>query len=156
MVNAISVMEMQVCKLQVALRKLQAHYPTNFSGRQGTKNIPAGTRSPGAFQSLLLSDTILEQFVRETNLYGKNNPSTYSLNNNNAVTLGEMKKLIAVILFMGWVQLPSREMFWEQGSVGSSFVKSCFSRRRVYTSSTNLHWRMLKKSPISLLFSQRF
>lgn len=134
-------------EMRNGITKTASIYPSNFTGRQGTTKIPTSCRSPAQFLSLLFTDAILEQFVTETNSYGKNNPSTYMLNENNAVTLQEMKKFFAFVLYMGLVQLPSRDMFWQHDIFGSSFVKRCFTRRRFYTISTNLHWRDVSNIP---------
>jgi hypothetical protein len=52
------------------ITKTASIYPSNFTGRQGTTKIPASCRSPAQL-SLLFTDAILEQFVTETNSYGK-------------------------------------------------------------------------------------
>lgn len=107
-------------------------YPDDFTAKPRTGNIPPNVRTPGEFLSLLFTDEILQKFVDNTNSFGLSTNSTYKLDDNNLVTIAEMKKYFAVILFMGVVQLPSRDMYWESSSFGSSFVRNCFSRRRFY------------------------
>ena len=62
---------------------------------------------------LFLSDSFLYDVVKYTNEYGRYRaPQTFK-----NVTIGEIYVFFSIILYMGVVQLPSKEDYWKGGTI---------------------------------------
>ena len=80
-------------------------------------SLPHGLNlSARALLELYLSDSFLYEVVNHTNKYGHYRaPQTFK-----NVTIGEIYIFFSIILYMGVVQLPSKEDYWKGGTIWPS------------------------------------
>ena len=111
----------------------------NFS--EGPTNIPEGTTTMGQFMELFFTNAILQTFVDSSNSFNSNLGEKRRRSNSHLLTVQELKKYFAVVLWMGIQRLPNRKMYWSRGAFRSEFVKNCFSKRRFDCITRNLHYK---------------
>ena len=81
---------------------------------------PAGDGSPLQYFKMLVTDTMLDSIVRETNLYATQYISTHTITPHSRVQQwsrqefdrDELKRFLALVIVMGLVNLPSIEDHW--------------------------------------------
>ena len=105
----------------------------------GPRSIPTNTITPADYLDLFLDEEILATFVESTNRYMKakgSNASTIA----KELTVNELRRWIAVTLYMMVVFLPDTEMYWEDGIYGQKLVKKLINFDRYQAISANLHY----------------
>ena len=102
----------------------KGHYHRNYVGQRNPK-------TPLDYYKLFIDDEIIETFVTNTNVYGRRYVKGWLPGNDSTKTNDtnptEMKAFIAVILYSGIVQYPSRREMFDKSSKGSAFAKSLFT-----------------------------
>jgi hypothetical protein len=113
----------------------------NFKGRDcGHQNLPTGVKEknrPLGFFMLFFCNIVVSTFVASTNAYAT------ASKKKKWVTLNPktFMSFIAVILFMGYVKLPARPMYWSKSELGQPFPQRMISARRFESILSCLHWR---------------
>jgi hypothetical protein len=109
---------------------------------EGAKSIPLGTVSESQFLELIYDDEILGRYVDQTNLKVSLQPDgRRAWSNRNRLTIDELKKYMAVELYMDIVvREGDLKGYWSRGMWGDKFVKECFTRHRFFSIRNNLTW----------------
>lgn len=87
---------------------------TSYRRREGPRNIPAECRSESDFLDLFWTVDILQRFVDQSNSYNRNRARPYWKSGDKDLTVPELKKYFAVIMYMGIHRLPNRKMYWKK------------------------------------------
>ena len=105
--------------------------PNGYQSSKGPARIPLGTRSESHFLELLFTNEILERFVQQSNEFNWNQEVKFWKQPQSNLTVAELKKFFAVILYMGIQKLPNRDMYWRRfGTFRSDFVRNSFTKNR--------------------------
>ena len=78
--------------------------------------------SPLKFFMLFISDAVLMMFVVATNYFGKTYRSQY-WDKNKPLDVTELKAFIAIILELGVIKFPNRDVAWEDSKHGNQFIR---------------------------------
>lgn len=108
----------------------------------GAKSIPLGTLSESSFMELFYDNEILGHYVEQTNIKVSKQPEQRrAWDNDNILTVTELKKYLAVDLYMDIVVREGDiRGYWSKDMWGDAFVQSVFSRQRYLAIRTNLTW----------------
>ena len=118
--------------------------------------------TPAYIFDLFFDDEVINYTVTMTNLYAmQRGKPTFS------VTADEIRGVLAILLISGYVQLPSRRMFWENSDdVHNPAVSSIMSVNRFEEILRNLHFadnknlptgdKMAKVRPLYSMSNERF
>lgn len=115
-------------------------YP-RFSEEPGRPiNIPENCKDPLHFFRLFFTDTVMDDFVRATNSYGREKCPGFTPTN-----VAELNTLFAMILLMGLVRQPEMTSYWRKENkflsdlYGRSIVSTHMSRNRFQQLIAYLH-----------------
>ena len=107
-----------------------------FNGtRVGPNRIPNGCVQPSHFMDLFFTASLLDTFVSETNAFA----AASQRRKWKLVTRSELKTLLAIVLFLGVIKLPSREMAWDV-KYGQHFIIQLMTKTRFEGILSCLHW----------------
>lgn len=110
--------------------------PSSSNPHGHAKDIPQDCATSVDFLELLLTDAVVETFVLKTNKYANaKRQGAWK-----ALSIDELKKYFALVLYMSLVQRPTLEMYWEDGNLGDAFVKTTMRRLRFFEITHHLHW----------------
>ena len=79
------------------------------------------------FFMLFITESILMAFVVATNTYGRMYHKSYWKKD---LDIAEMKAFIAIILSLGVIKYPNRDIAWESSSFGNQFIKELMTKDR--------------------------
>jgi hypothetical protein len=94
-------------------------------GPNGKLLREAGYSKPLEFLYLFITNVVLNTFIIATNSYGQ-----LFIKGWKSVALAEFKAFLAIVLILGIVKYPSREMAWEKSSYGCQCVQQLMSDAR--------------------------
>lgn len=114
---------------------------TEFLGEsEGARGDFQGLTEPIHFFSLFITDDIMSEFVRVTNIYGTNAHHNKEHNKFTKTDLAEMRKFFGLIMYIGLVKVPSLTQMWEDCIIHQPFVSSTMSRNRFMELQRYLHY----------------
>ena len=104
----------------------------------GPSNIPIGTENPIDFLNLYLDCSIIDEFVKHTNIFGeelcaflKKKSKSPHQGSWKPTNRSEIYRLFGVLLHMGMKRQPSMRCYWSNDPrFTDPFVKKCFTRDR--------------------------
>lgn len=97
----------------------------------GPIRIPVQNQRESQYLELLFTDETLERFVQQSNEFNWNQQQKFWKSHQYDLTVPELKKFFAVVLYMGIHKLPNRDMYWRKyGPFKSDFVRKCFTKNR--------------------------
>ena len=107
-----------------------------FNGmRIGPNRIPNGCVQPSHFMGLFFTASLLDIFVTETNAFA----AASQRRKWKLVTRSKLKTLLAIVLLLGVIKLPSREMAWD-AKYGQQFIIQLMTKTRFEDILSCLHW----------------
>ena len=97
----------------------------------GPIRIPVRNQSESQYLELLITNETLERFVQQSNEFNWNQQNKFWKSHQYDLTVQELKKFFAVVLYMGIHKLPNRDMYWRKfGPFKTDFVRKCFTKNR--------------------------
>lgn len=106
-----------------------------FAGNWPPQNcLPEGS-DPMSYFKYFMTDQILEDIVRESNLYASQKEPAIDLN----LTQDELLKFIGTVLHMSCVKIPNTRLYWSS-DVGLEPIKRAFCVNRWEQIKNNLHF----------------
>lgn len=92
-------------------------------------------QTPYFFYKMMITDEIIQLFVRETNIYAhqqkaKNTSQHSRVQTWKDTTENEMEAFLGCLMWMGLVQLPSLSAYWSKKSLYQNSLKHVLSRNR--------------------------
>jgi hypothetical protein len=72
--------------------------------------------SPIEFFNLFVTSELLDMILEQTQLYATSQSINNSNNGMDEITVGDIKKALGIVLYMGILKLPNRRMYWQSNT----------------------------------------
>lgn len=107
----------------------------DFAGNRPPQMFLPGGSDPMTYFKYLLTDQILEDIVRESNLFASQKDPAIDLQ----LTKDELLKFIGTVLYMSCVKIPNTRYYWSS-DVGQEPIKRAFCINRWERIKNNIHF----------------
>ena len=112
-----------------------------FASKSPAANAPDDCESTLDFFRLFYTDTMIEQFVLNTNAYARTTNHKSNGVSWKDVTVSEIWVFFAIVMFMGTISVPQRRLLWDPKTrYFNNFVANNMSMRRFEGILACLHW----------------
>lgn len=107
---------------------------------QGAVGEFDGLTTPLQYFTLFVTEEIMNEFVRVTNIYGSSKEHNKEHTKFRKTDITEMRKFFGLIMYIGLVRVPSLVQMWADCIIHQPFVASVMSRNRFMELQKYLHF----------------